>query len=162
MLRIGVVSDSHGSFRHLERLRDLCGRVDWLLHAGDYLRDAPTIAEALDVDPDRVRAVAGNCDFPVTRPDEVVEDLEGVRLYLVHGHQWGVKAGLQRIHLRAQEVGARVAVFGHTHVPVLADVGGVMLLNPGSLSKPRLGEPPSAAILEVAAGEVRAEQLFLG
>jgi len=162
MLRIGVVSDSHGSFRNLERLRELCGRLDWLLHAGDFLCDAAPIAETLGVDPERVRAVAGNCDFPVTRPGEVLEELEGVRLYLVHGHQLGVKTGLHRIHLRAQEVGARVAIFGHTHVPVLADVGGVMLLKPGSLAKPRLGEPPSAAVLEVAGGEVRAEQLFLG
>jgi len=163
MLRGGVVSDSHRRFGMVASMRAQCGRLDWLLHAGDHLTDAPRIAEAVGVEPDRVRAVAGNCDFPETEPAEVLLELAGVRILLVHGHQHGVKTGPQRLLYRAQEVGARVAVFGHSHIPFLEDVGGVLLLNPGSLSMPRRPQdPPSCAVLELADGAVQARHIFLG
>lgn len=163
MLRVGVVSDSHRRFGLVASMRAQCGRLDWLLHAGDHLTDAPRIAAALGVDADRVRAVAGNCDFPATEPAELLLELGGVKVLMVHGHQHGVKAGPQRLFYRAREVGARVAVFGHSHIPFLEDVDGVLLLNPGSLSMPRRPQdPPSCAVLEIADGAVRAYHVFLG
>ncbi|MFZ5814280.1 MAG: YfcE family phosphodiesterase [Bacillota bacterium] len=161
MLRIAVVSDSHGNFRNVGRMRTECGRLDWMLHAGDHLRDAARIAVNLGVDPSRVRAVVGNCDYPTTQPEELLLELEGVKLYMTHGHKHGVKSNLQRIHLRAQEVGARVAIFGHSHLATLADVGGVLLFNPGSISEPRRAEdPPSCGLLEIESGEVKARHIF--
>lgn len=163
MLRIGVVSDSHRQFTYVAAMRERCGRLDWLLHAGDHLSDAARIAADLGVDPACVRAVAGNCDFPETEPDELLLELEQVRILMVHGHRHGVKFGPQRLFYRAQEVGARVAVFGHSHVAFLADAGGVLLLNPGSLSQPRRpGDPPSCAVLELADGQASARLQFLG
>lgn len=161
MVKIGVVSDSHGSFRNVGRMRNACGRLDWFFHAGDHIADAARIAVNLGVDPSRVRAVAGNCDFPTSKPEDLVVEIEGVRIYMTHGHGYGVKANLQRIHYRAQEVGARVAIFGHSHIPVLTDVGGVLLLNPGSISEPRRPtDPPSCALLEVEQGSVTARHIF--
>lgn len=161
MVRIGVVSDSHGSFRNVGRVRTECGRLDWFLHAGDHLRDATRIAVNLGVDPSRVRVVAGNCDYPTTKPEEILVEIEGVKIYMTHGHDYGVKSTLQRMHHRAQEVGARVAVFGHSHVPVLSDVGGVMLFNPGSMSEPRRPtDPPSCGLLVIEDGEIRAQHIF--
>lgn len=161
MVRIGVVSDSHGSYRNVGRMRSECGRLDWLLHAGDHMQDAARIAVNLGVDPSRVRAVVGNCDFPTQKPDELLLEIEGVKLYMTHGHAHGVKSNLQRIHYRAQEVGARMAIFGHSHVPVLADVDGIMLFNPGSISEPRRpNDPPSAGLLEIENGSVTARHIF--
>lgn len=161
MVRIVVVSDSHGNFRHLGRLRNEAGRIDWFLHAGDHIRDAARMADNLGVDPSRVRAVAGNCDFPATQPEEMLLEVEGVKLYMTHGHGYGVKSGLQRIHYRAQEVGARVAIFGHSHLAVLTDVDGIMLFNPGSISEPRRPtDPPSAGILTIENGAVTAQHIF--
>jgi len=163
MLRVGVVSDSHRRFGLVPSMRDQCGRLDWLLHAGDHLTDAPRIAATLGVDPDRVRGVVGNCDFPATEPAELLLELGGVKVLLVHGHQHGVKSGPQRLLYRAQEVGARVAIFGHSHIPFLEDVNGVLLLNPGSLSMPRRPQdPPSCAVLEIADGAVQARHIYLG
>lgn len=161
MVRIGVVSDSHGSFRNVGRMRTECGRLDWFLHAGDYLRDAARMAVSLGVDPSRMRAVAGNCDYPTTKPEELLLEIEGVKIYMTHGHGYGVKGPLQRIHLRAQEVGAQLVIFGHSHVPLLADAGGIVLFNPGSLSEPRRStDPPSCGLVEIAAGEIRAHHIF--
>lgn len=161
MVRIGVVSDSHLSFRNVGRMRTECGRLDWLLHAGDHLRDADRISANLGIDPSRVRAVVGNCDYPATKPEEVLLEIEGVKIYMTHGHGYGVKSDLQRIHYRGQEVGARVVIFGHSHVAVLAEVDGIMLFNPGSISQPRrLEDPPSCGLLEIEQGQVQARHIF--
>lgn len=162
MVRIGVVSDSHGNFRNIGRVRNEFGRLDWFLHAGDHLRDAARIATNLGVDPSRVRAVAGNCDVPTTQPEEITVEIEGVKIYMAHGHLHGVKSNPQRLYYRAQELGARVAIFGHSHVPLLADINGVLLFNPGSISLPRrLEDPPSAGVLTIENGDINAWHIFI-
>ena len=46
----------------------------------------------------------------------------------------------------AQEEGAQIAMFGHTHQPIYEQVGGVQVLNPGSSGK---GRNPTWAIVEI-------------
>lgn len=155
MTKIAVVSDSHRMFRFVGEIRTQAGKIDWLLHAGDHMQDAERIATSLGVEPTRVRAVAGNCDYPHVQPTEQIVEIDGVRILMTHGHLFGVKDNYHRVYYRAREVGARVAVFGHTHMPVIKDDGVVLLLNPGSLSQPRLpGDPPSCALLEVSEGQL--------
>lgn len=162
MIRVAIISDTHGSFHHLPAAVAALGQVDWLLHAGDHLRDVPHVAQALGLPEERVRGVVGNCCYPQQEPAEVQVEIGGVKFLLVHGHKHGAKTGVERIHYAAQEAGARVAVFGHSHVAVCVDWGGVLLLNPGSLSQPRLpGDPPTCAVVEIEDGEVRAEILRL-
>lgn len=162
MLRLLVVSDTHGDIRNLEVLRPLLGQIDWLLHAGDHLQDAAPMAASLGVAADRVRAVIGNCDFPLREPVRELLELDGVRILLVHGHLHGVKSRYDRILYGAREAAARVVVFGHSHMPLLQDEAGVLLLNPGSLSQPRLAtDRPSCAIIEIERGQISARHLFV-
>jgi predicted phosphodiesterase len=44
-----------------------------------------------------------------------------------------------------------VVLHGHTHVPRDEVVEGVRFLNPGCVTRPNRGAPPSVAILEIAA-----------
>ena len=158
MTRIAVVSDSHANFRYVGAMRARLGKIDWLLHAGDHFQDAERVARNLGVEPSCVRAVVGNCDYPHVQPAEQMIDMDGMRILMTHGHLFGVKDSYHRVYYRARELGARVAVFGHTHLPVLKDDGLVLLLNPGSASRPRLpGEPPSCALLEVIEGQPSAK-----
>lgn len=162
MIRIAVVSDSHGDFRHVGRLRTAIGKVNWLLHAGDHIYDAPRIANSLGIDPSRVRAVAGNCDMPARGPVHQVVELDGVRILLTHGHPYGVKETHQRILYKGAEEGASVVIFGHSHVPLMVEERGILLFNPGSLSLPRIpGDPPTAGILEIDKGKVVGHLLAL-
>ena len=59
-------------------------------------------------------------------------ELGGVRLFLTHGHLFGVKSGMSRLKLEADRVGADIALFGHTHRPFLEEDGGVWYMNPGA------------------------------
>ena len=86
----------------------------------------------------------------------------GVRLLLVHGSPRRMNeyvyedrplASLERV-ARAAE--ADVLAFGHTHLPYVKPVAGVLLVNDGSVGKPKDGDPRAAyALLDIGA-EVKA------
>lgn len=155
MVRVAVLSDTHGDVSNLVAVREQLGKVDWLIHAGDFWHDAQPAANMLGVDLGRVRAVIGNCDQHLIEPLQDRFALGGVGFLLVHGHHDGVKYTHDRIYYRAKEAGARVAVFGHSHIPVCIDEGGVLLFNPGSLSLPRLHrQPPTCGLLELQDGVI--------
>lgn len=155
---IGILSDSHGDLELAEEAVSRMGGVDLLLHAGDYYHDALYLGERCGLP---VRGVVGNCDRGVNGPQEELLELEGWRIYLTHGHLYGVKGGLLRLHFRARELGARIAVFGHTHVAQQEQVDGITLLNPGSIARSRLGDRGSFAMLELneSSFEIKIRQL---
>ena len=62
-----------------------------------------------------------------------------MRLFLTHGHLFGVKSGMSRLRLEANRVGANIALFGHTHRPFLEEDGGVWYMNPGAARSGRYG-----------------------
>lgn len=162
MLRIAVISDTHGHTGNLKAVLGELGPVDWLLHAGDHLEDAAPLGRALNLSSDRVRAVVGNCDMPRRQPARELVELGGVRIMLVHGHLHDVKSRLDRLYYAAQEAGARVAIFGHSHTPHLEDDGLVLLFNPGSLSLPRRRtDPPSCGLIEIEEGRLMVRHIFV-
>ena len=83
--------------------------------------------------------VKGNCDFGAQAPETILTELGGVRLFLTHGHLFGVKTGLTRLRLEADRVGAQIALFGHTHRPLLEEDGGVWYMNSGAARDGRYG-----------------------
>lgn len=83
-------------------------------------------------------------------------EVHGKRVLLVHGsprrineyvYEDRAPASLARI---AATANADVLVFGHTHLPYVKDVDGVLFVNDGSVGKPKDGDPRAAyAILEI-------------
>lgn len=161
-MRIAVISDSHGDFRNVGRVRPQLGRIEWLLHAGDHLQDASRIAVSLGVDPAKVRAVAGNCDHPFREPTHQMIEFDGVRVLMTHGHHYGVKGSLDRLQQRAEQERARVVIFGHSHIAMQVEHGGILYVNPGSISQPRSPDArPSCGLLEIVNGQVSAAHIYV-
>ena len=143
-MRIAVFSDTHGNTaRMLEAVRR--ERPDRIVHLGDYERDADKLALAFPEIP--LHRVCGNCDVsPVSPLDEVVA-FGPVRALLTHGHRYAVDWGrLDSLCYAAQERGCTLALFGHTHVPENAEMGGVRLVNPGTAGQ---GRRLSWALVEI-------------
>ncbi|NLG58034.1 MAG: YfcE family phosphodiesterase [Clostridiales bacterium] len=133
-MKLLVFSDSHGKAREVSRMMKRAakgGRPDMVLFAGDG------VYEALDLryEDYQVRAVRGNCDLgaPPDVPEEMTFPVQGVMIYLCHGHRLRVKQGLGALQIRAREVGAQLAIFGHTHHQLLEYQEGIYFLNPGAL-----------------------------
>ncbi len=122
---------------------------DAILFLGDGLRDA----EWLDTRGAAFYDVRGNCDWfgGGDTPDERTLCLEGHKLFLTHGHAYGVKGGVGALISHAAGLGADIVLFGHTHTPLCMTlpigetVGGTVLtrpmylFNPGSLGAGSFG-----------------------
>ena len=135
-----------------------------------YLRDAPLILHAGDLleasvldDLSRyapVRAVKGNVDGPdVDLPETLEFEVGGVSVATIHDS--GPKKG-RRGRMGRRFPGARVVVFGHSHIPLLEDEDGLMLLNPGSPTDRRRQPEHTFALLWAEDGTARAEVRTLG
>jgi len=133
-VRIAVIGDTHGRITGISRALAK-NPPDYLIHTGDYYADALKIAQTLNLP---FYAVRGNCDARGDEPAELLVELSGWRIYIVHGHQYGVKRTINNIYYRGLEVEANIVIFGHTHVPLCEKVGDLWLINPGSISRPRL------------------------
>ena len=149
-MKIGVMSDSHGDRRAIDRAVERAGKVDLWLHAGDCAPDAAYLAL---VSAARVENVAGNTDWPDGKtPDEIIVEAAGHRIFLTHGHIYGVRSTLEMLVEAAKAGSADIAVYGHTHVA--QDVSGeVYVLNPGSVARPRDEARPSFMLVELEAGK---------
>lgn len=145
-LRAIVFSDSHGNLDNALRALKTAGHVDFIIHAGDFYRDALLLPAETKLP---VRAVVGNCDLYDGGPQELVFDLAGHRILLVHGHEFASRQRCGKLASKASEVGAGTVVFGHSHNAGFIWENGVLLFNPGSISRPRDHERPSYGILEI-------------
>lgn len=144
---LAVFSDSHGSQEPLCRAIRACN-PDLVLHLGDYVRDAVALEAArpgLEV-----RYVRGNCDVGAPGPEKLCFTLEGVTVFMTHGHLYSVKYTLQSLANAAHFSGAQLALFGHTHQAEFRQMGDVLLLNPGSAGR---GEEKTFGLLTLEGGE---------
>lgn len=151
MFRIGIISDTHGLLRP-EAERGLTG-VDHIIHAGDIGR--PEIVDALRrIAP--VTAIRGNVDcggWARDYPDTILVRLAGKSIYVLHDLN----------SLQADPGGGiDVIVSGHSHVPKIDRVGGVLYLNPGSAGPRRFKLPITLATLELTPDGMRPEIHDLG
>ncbi|MFZ7102279.1 MAG: YfcE family phosphodiesterase [Peptococcaceae bacterium] len=144
-MRIGVISDTHNDLLTAESALEKMGPVELLLHGGDHYQDALKLAPKYRI---RTVAVRGNCD-KLAGPDEEIIRINGHNILLTHGHQYGVKSGLERLYYRCKELKINIVIYGHTHVPSYIIEDNIHFLNPGSIGHPREGSSPSYAVVEL-------------
>ena len=154
MSKIAVVSDSHGSIENIAAFRDRLGQVDALWHLGDHAEDADSIARMLNCG---FVAVRGNCDPFSPAPLTYTVEWHGKRFLLLHGH---TVSGRLALLYAAKEARADAVLFGHSHIASVETVEGILLLNPGSLSRPRASKGPSIALLTLTDESLHVELLF--
>lgn len=151
-MRIAVISDTHRNNHMLEKAFQKCKDADLVIHLGDNIEDAE---EFKKIYKKKVINVAGNCDFLDKAPKEIVENIGGKTFLITHGHLYNVKYTLINLKYRAMEVNADVALFGHTHTPLILQEEGMWIINPGSVSLSRKG-PNSLAFIDIDKNKINA------
>lgn len=144
MLRIGVISDTHGLLRP-EVQASLAG-VAHIIHAGDI--GSPDVIDGLErVAP--VIAIRGNVDTGACAaryPETLTITLGGCRIHVLHD--------IKTLQLDAVASGLDVIVCGHSHRPRIETIGGVLHLNPGSAGPRRFNLPVTVATLDLTPGRL--------
>jgi len=163
MNKLAIISDIHGSSTGLERALEQADRegAKRILLLGDLLYHGPRNPLPDGYDPQQVAnllnarkaqidlAVRGNCDAEVDQMmiefsimGEYAVLLQGSRkVFVTHGHHHHMD------HLPDLLAGD-VFMQGHTHIPVAETRSGIHLFNPGSVSLPKGGYPPSYGLLD--------------
>jgi uncharacterized protein len=137
-LRILVLADTHN--RLPEIIKGIAKDADEIWHLGDVC--AESVLDELRAIGPRVSVVRGNCDSNYEWP--LVVDLA----------RCGLKFRLQHIPPNHSPDDVNVVLHGHTHVPRNERRGNVLFLNPGCVTRPNRGAPPSAAWLEIANAKI--------
>ena len=153
-MRAVIVSDTHGRLGDLQEAIERSAPIDWLLHLGDVLGQEDDIA--LLAGSARVAMVAGNNDFFSGLKRELELEIGGVRIWMTHGHQYGIYQGTDRIKGLGLARQVDVVMFGHTHCPLLDidEENGITLLNPGSVSYPRQpGRQGTYIVMDILPGK---------
>ena len=151
MIRIGVISDTHGLLRP-EASAFLQG-CDAIVHAGDIC-DASVLDALAQLAP--VTAVRGNNDLGAwadALDETALLEIGGVRIHMVHD--------LALLGLDPAAASIDVVVSGHSHKPLIERRGGVLFLNPGSAGPRRFKLPITLAELVIDAQQVSARIIEL-
>ncbi len=138
MLRLLVLSDSHGDYISLKMAIEGTSDVDCIVFLGDGADDLEKIRESIFNK--KVIAVRGNCDSILcNNPPLIVEDMAGIKVYCTHGYAEKVKFGIQILQTQARSYGASLALYGHTHTPFTGYDDGLYIMNPGSVRENSCG-----------------------
>lgn len=166
-MKILIASDIHGSAYYcrclLERYRE--EKPDRLLLLGDILYHGPRndlpreyapkeVLAMLNEMKEEILCVRGNCDtevdqmvleFPILA-DYALLSIEGKTFYATHGHVYN------QDHLPPMQEGD-ILIHGHTHLlkaeqAETESCGRITVLNPGSVSIPKGGNPNTYGMLE--------------
>lgn len=157
-MKLLIASDLHGGADACAKLCELFDQsgADTLILLGDVLYHGPRndlpdgyapkqVIPMLNAIADKILCVRGNCDaevdgmvldFDVLTESHTVTD-GNLHMYLHHGHH----------DLPDLDAGT-VVLYGHTHIPEHHEENGLYFFNPGSVTIPKGGNPPSYIIYE--------------
>ena len=137
-MRLAVISDIHGNLPAVEAvLADIAARdVDAVCHLGDLVGYGPWPNEVVErIRDEGIAGVAGNYDTTVA-----------------HGH---ANCGCQYDDPRQRAREGDSVFVGHTHTPWTRSFRGTILVNTGSVGRPRDGDPrASYALAEAGAAAI--------
>lgn len=151
---ITAISDTHGNSLAVKSIENALKKSDLVLHLGDHFNDIDFLISTLG---DKLITVHGNCDGG--GEDKIIER-ENIKILITHGDKHGVKMGLTRLYLRAQEIGSRLVFYGHTHIPRIDVVDGITFVNPGCMTG--YSKEKSYAIVEANDGIIKGKIINLG
>ena len=183
-MKLGLVSDIHCNIQGLDRALELMNGVDQVLCLGDsiyeYRFSNEVIARLIEIDAptiqgnheenflgplgERARARDGNdpelMEWLSTQPYRREIDYDDKKVLMVHSTPWEPRGAYIYRHSpdlqRFGEADADFVFFGHTHQQVVAHVGDLLIVNPGSAGDardPENGRQLSCAVLDTVSGE---------
>lgn len=151
LMRIGVISDTHGLLR-AEALAALQGS-EHILHAGD-VGNAAILDSLRELAP--VTAIRGNVDVMGAcsqLPETELIELAGRSIYMLHDRH--------ALDLDPVAAGMGIVISGHSHYPAIQWHKGVLYFNPGSAGPRRFSTPVSLGFLTITESAIEPQVIDL-
>ncbi|QYF92435.1 metallophosphatase family protein [Massilia sp. PAMC28688] len=151
MIRVGVISDTHGLLR--PQAKAALAGCDYLVHGGD-IGNAGILEELAAMAP--LTVVRGNNDragWAGAVPDTARLAVGPVIIHAIHD--------IATLALDPAAEGIAVVVYGHSHKARVDTRNGVLFLNPGSAGPRRFSLPVSVAELLIDGASVSARIIDL-
>ncbi len=143
-MRILVLSDSHGRPSLIEKAIISQPQAEHIFFLGDCTRDIDAVSPFFC--DKKFHIVKGNCDFSSEYPEFDRISLQNCNIFFCHGHSFSVKGSTERLQAFAKNMGAKIALFGHTHCSHTSYDNGLYIINPGSVALPRNSRASYAVI----------------
>ncbi|MDO4765292.1 MAG: metallophosphoesterase [Eubacteriales bacterium] len=148
-MKLALISDTHGYCKGLSEQIKKQG-VDYILHMGDGVHEAYQIRRETGLP---TFVVKGNNDFTEDEKNDLFFVLEGIPIWMTHGHRYSVRYSRDSLLETALQKNAKIVLYGHTHVFNDEEIAGIRFINPGSTTLPRDGMA-SFAVLDLSSGEL--------
>lgn len=159
-MKIGIMSDTHGSLLYFGKALNALSDCDFILHGGDVLYHGPRNPLPEGYNPKELAArlnevnnilfAKGNCDsdvdqmvidHPIQTP-YLVSQFGKLRTLLVHGYVESIDDTIKK----AKSMNCNLLVSGHTHIKKFYLDENLIVLNPGSTSIPKDGTHSVATV----------------
>mgnify|MGYP005664856055 CR=1 FL=1 len=136
-MKILAISDTHINDRAdeipnvMEKLIYEEKPYDAVIFAGDLTRE--DVLEWVRSLAPKQYVVEGNMDY-LDLPEYLVDDFNGVRIGVIHGHQIYPRGDVVKLCKVANKLDAKILVTGHTHNALVRSHSNKIIVNPGSLT----------------------------
>lgn len=161
-----VFSDTHGGIAALKTVfnwaKERMPPDDTICAAaflGDGIADLQTAANATGFFCEW-NLVSGNNDYGYSVPGTMILDFCGIRFFMCHGHRHNNYGDYHTLVSAAQAAEANAVLFGHSHVPFMKIINGILLINPGSVARPRSRLGATFAVIECTEDQMPVTEFF--
>lgn len=152
-MKILAISDTHIKEDKLPQfIEDIINDYDLIIHAGDFT--SYNCFKAFE-NTGKLKAVYGNDDDSRIKEilsEQNIFEVEGINIGIIHQGALSLN-DTTAVGYKAREMGVDILVFGHLHRPLIEN-GEVLLICPGSPTKPRMSDPCGVEI-EIKDGKVK-------
>ncbi len=162
MMRIGVVSDTHG---HIENLKEalkalLEMKIEVFCHLGDDYDDMRDVNVPSEIQVIQVPGVFSEYYKDPNIPNRLIMQWEGKSFLLTHtrtSHKNDLKEDPDPEEL-LEKGKVDAVLYGHTHIPAIIMEGKSFLFNPGHLKdEDKKGFPPTFGLISVEKDHITAQ-----
>ena len=143
LMLVVAASDTHGRNDRLKTLEEKYPYASLYLHGGDWGGDPKDYPKWISVKGNN--DIRGSDELPSMRIVEAGEH----KILMLHGHQIPSNRRTEGLINLAKQNGCDIVIYGHSHKPSVEVHDGILLVNPGSLSRSRDGKGISFATLEL-------------
>ncbi|RDY21557.1 YfcE family phosphodiesterase [Criibacterium bergeronii] len=146
-MNVGFVSDTHGDEYFFKKAVEFMCEYDMIIHTGDvqsYGETYPTFISEYISTLSNIYFVRGNGDYFDGKKllgvendfESKIFNADGIKIFATHSHMKPMSSYISE----AIKNDCKILTYGHTHVKQLQKTQeGLILLNPGSTSRPRDG-----------------------